>query len=98
MRTLFQTLGSHGQKLSKSMWEDCLWNYVFTTLDRASHMVRCSVCKAIPHALFCCNLKLLFDYRLQHLPKMSGMGKNLVSVVEKQFICSYIIGISIYFF
>uniref|UniRef100_A0A5B7BVG9 Protein MON2 homolog n=1 Tax=Davidia involucrata TaxID=16924 RepID=A0A5B7BVG9_DAVIN len=38
IRTLFQTLGSHGQKLSKSMWEDCLWNYVFPTLDRASHM------------------------------------------------------------
>lgn len=39
VRTLFQTLGMHGQKLSKSMWEDCLWNYVFPTLDRASHMV-----------------------------------------------------------
>ena len=39
VRTLFQTLGTHGQKLSKSMWEDCLWNYVFPTLDRASHMV-----------------------------------------------------------
>ncbi|KAA8544984.1 hypothetical protein F0562_019799 [Nyssa sinensis] len=38
IRTLFQTLGSHGQKLSKSMWEDCLWNYVFPTLNRASHM------------------------------------------------------------
>ncbi|XP_061349388.1 uncharacterized protein LOC133294681 isoform X2 [Gastrolobium bilobum] len=37
VRTLFQTLGTHGQKLSKSMWEDCLWNYVFPTLDRASH-------------------------------------------------------------
>lgn len=42
VRTLFQTLGSHGQKLSKSMWEDCLWNYVFTTLDRASHMAATS--------------------------------------------------------
>ena len=39
IRTLFQTLGGHGQKLSKSMWEDCLWNYVFPILDRASHMV-----------------------------------------------------------
>ncbi|GKV07351.1 hypothetical protein SLEP1_g19144 [Rubroshorea leprosula] len=37
VRTLFQILGSHGQKLSKRMWEDCLWNYVFPTLDRASH-------------------------------------------------------------
>ncbi|KAJ9561791.1 hypothetical protein OSB04_006951 [Centaurea solstitialis] len=42
VRTLFQTLGSHGQKLSKSMWEDCLWNYVFATLDRASHMAATS--------------------------------------------------------
>lgn len=39
VRTLFQILGSHGQKLSKSMWEDCLWNYIFPTLDRSSHMV-----------------------------------------------------------
>ncbi|KAK1432406.1 hypothetical protein QVD17_09302 [Tagetes erecta] len=42
VRTLFQTLGSHGQKLSKSMWEDCLWSYVFPTLDRASHMAATS--------------------------------------------------------
>ncbi|KAL6998603.1 hypothetical protein U1Q18_050281, partial [Sarracenia purpurea var. burkii] len=42
VRTLFQTLGSHGQKLSKSMWEDCLWNYIFPTLDRASHMAATS--------------------------------------------------------
>lgn len=42
VRTLFQTLGSHGQKLSKRMWEDCLWNYVFPTLDRASHMAATS--------------------------------------------------------
>ncbi|KAG9148626.1 hypothetical protein Leryth_017375 [Lithospermum erythrorhizon] len=42
VRTLFQILGSHGQKLSKSMWEDCLWNYVFPTLERASHMVATS--------------------------------------------------------
>ncbi|KAH1192065.1 Protein MON2 [Glycine max] len=42
VRTLFQTLGTHGQKLSKSMWEDCLWNYVFPTLDRASHMAATS--------------------------------------------------------
>ncbi|MCI01816.1 protein MON2-like, partial [Trifolium medium] len=42
VRTLFQTLGTHGQKLSKSMWEDCLWNYVFPTLDRASFMVATS--------------------------------------------------------
>lgn len=39
VRTLFQTLGSHGQKLSKNMWEDCLWNYVFPMLNRASHKV-----------------------------------------------------------
>ncbi|XP_058754253.1 uncharacterized protein LOC131627411 isoform X2 [Vicia villosa] len=42
VRTLFQTLGTHGQKLSKNMWEDCLWNYVFPTLDRASFMVATS--------------------------------------------------------
>ncbi|KAL2456123.1 ARM repeat superfamily protein [Forsythia ovata] len=42
VRTLFQTLGIHGQKLSKSMWEDCLWNYVFPTLDRVSHMAATS--------------------------------------------------------
>ncbi|WCJ43970.1 ARM repeat superfamily protein [Euphorbia peplus] len=42
VRTLFQTLGSHGNKLSKSMWEECLWNYVFPALDRASHMAATS--------------------------------------------------------
>ncbi|XP_021742311.1 protein MON2 homolog [Chenopodium quinoa] len=42
IRTLFQTLGTHGQKLSMSMWEDCLWNYVFPSLDRASHMAATS--------------------------------------------------------
>ncbi|XP_043815885.1 protein MON2 homolog isoform X2 [Manihot esculenta] len=42
VRTLFQSLGSHGQKLSKSMWEECLWNYVFPALDRASHMAATS--------------------------------------------------------
>lgn len=42
VRTLFQTLGSHGQKLSKSMWEDCLWNYVFPAVDRAFHMAETS--------------------------------------------------------
>ncbi|KAK6233045.1 hypothetical protein SCA6_003118 [Theobroma cacao] len=42
IRTLFQILGGHGQKLSKSMWEDCLWNYVFPTLDSASHMAATS--------------------------------------------------------
>ncbi|KAI4378915.1 hypothetical protein MLD38_016333 [Melastoma candidum] len=42
VRTLFQTLGSHGQKLSRHMWEDCLGNYVFPLLDRASHMAATS--------------------------------------------------------
>ncbi|XP_071724220.1 uncharacterized protein [Rutidosis leptorrhynchoides] len=42
VRTLFQILGSHGQKLSQSMWEDCLWSYIFPTLDRASHMAATS--------------------------------------------------------
>ncbi|GMH11321.1 hypothetical protein Nepgr_013162 [Nepenthes gracilis] len=42
IRTLFQTLGTHGQKLSQSIWEDCLWKYIFPTLDRASHMAATS--------------------------------------------------------
>ncbi|XP_010923723.2 uncharacterized protein [Elaeis guineensis] len=42
IRTLFQTLGSHGQKISKGMWEDCLWNYVFPILDRVSHLAATS--------------------------------------------------------
>ncbi|XP_039022425.1 protein MON2 homolog isoform X2 [Hibiscus syriacus] len=42
IRTLFQILGGHGHKLSESMWEDCLWNYVFPTLDRVSHMAATS--------------------------------------------------------
>ncbi|XVE62867.1 hypothetical protein DITRI_Ditri06bG0154300 [Diplodiscus trichospermus] len=42
IRTLFQILGGHGQKLSKSMWEDCLWDFVFPTLNRASHMAATS--------------------------------------------------------
>ncbi|KAJ6846953.1 protein MON2-like protein isoform X4 [Iris pallida] len=42
IRTLFQTLGSHGQKISRSMWEDCLWNYVFPILDRVSHLAATS--------------------------------------------------------
>ncbi|CAH8299817.1 unnamed protein product [Eruca vesicaria subsp. sativa] len=37
VRTFFQILGSHGNKLSKNMWEDCLWNYIFPMLDGASH-------------------------------------------------------------
>jgi ABC-type amino acid transport system permease subunit len=39
VRTLFQTLSTHGQKLSKTMWEDCLWIYVFPMLERVSHLV-----------------------------------------------------------
>ncbi|KAK9735345.1 hypothetical protein RND81_04G200200 [Saponaria officinalis] len=42
IRTLFQILGTHGQKLSEGMWEDCLWNYIFPSLDRASHMAATS--------------------------------------------------------
>ncbi|GAB2246516.1 hypothetical protein Droror1_Dr00002009 [Drosera rotundifolia] len=42
VRTFFQTLGTHGQRLSQSIWEDCLWKYVFPTLDRASHMAATS--------------------------------------------------------
>ncbi|WOL08916.1 hypothetical protein Cni_G17669 [Canna indica] len=42
IRTLFQTLGSHGQKISRTMWEDCLSNYVFPILDRVSHLASTS--------------------------------------------------------
>ncbi|XXG73744.1 hypothetical protein AAC387_Pa07g2600 [Persea americana] len=42
IRTLFQTLGSHGQKLSSNMWEDCLWNYVFPILDNVTHLAATS--------------------------------------------------------
>jgi hypothetical protein len=42
VRTLFQTLSTHGQKLSKTMWEDCLWIYVFPMLERVSHLASTS--------------------------------------------------------
>ncbi|WVZ68645.1 hypothetical protein U9M48_017561, partial [Paspalum notatum var. saurae] len=42
VRTLFQTLSTHGQKLSKSMWEDCLWLYVFPMLEHVSHLASTS--------------------------------------------------------
>ncbi|XP_020087242.1 protein MON2 homolog isoform X3 [Ananas comosus] len=42
IRTLFQILGSHGQKISRIMWEDCLWQYVFPILERVSHLAATS--------------------------------------------------------
>lgn len=42
IRTLFQTLGSHGLKISRSMWEDCLRDYVFPILDCVSHLAATS--------------------------------------------------------
>lgn len=42
IRTLFQTLGSHGQKISESMWEYCLWTYVLPLLERVSHLAATS--------------------------------------------------------
>ncbi|XP_078441897.1 ARM repeat superfamily protein isoform X2 [Wolffia australiana] len=42
IRTLFQTLGSYGQKLSRKMWEDCLWTYVFPILDDVNHLATTS--------------------------------------------------------
>ncbi|VAH64546.1 unnamed protein product [Triticum turgidum subsp. durum] len=42
VRTLFQTLCTHGQKLSLSMWEDCLWIYVFPMLEHVSHLASTS--------------------------------------------------------
>ncbi|BAD82073.1 SF21-like protein [Oryza sativa Japonica Group] len=37
-----ETLSTHGQKLSKTMWEDCLWIYVFPMLERVSHLASTS--------------------------------------------------------
>ncbi|KAJ4816243.1 ARM repeat superfamily protein [Rhynchospora pubera] len=42
IRTLFQTLSSHGQKISRSLWEDCLRTYVFPILDLVSHLASTS--------------------------------------------------------
>ncbi|CAM0883431.1 unnamed protein product [Alopecurus aequalis] len=42
VRTLFQTLCTHGQKLSPTMWEDCLWIYVFPMLEHVSHLASTS--------------------------------------------------------
>ncbi|XP_038879345.1 protein MON2 homolog isoform X2 [Benincasa hispida] len=42
IRTLFQSLGSHGQKLSGRIWGTCIWDYVFPILDHASHMAATS--------------------------------------------------------
>lgn len=42
IRTLFQTLGSHGQKISTGMWEYCLWTYVFPLLEHVSHLAATS--------------------------------------------------------
>ncbi|XP_028554157.1 protein MON2 homolog isoform X3 [Dendrobium catenatum] len=42
IRTLFQTLGSHGQKISESTWEYCLWTYVFPLLECVSHLAATS--------------------------------------------------------
>ncbi|KAG0481264.1 hypothetical protein HPP92_012122 [Vanilla planifolia] len=41
-RTLFQILGSHGQKISKSVWENCLWTYVFPVLESVSFLAATS--------------------------------------------------------
>ena len=77
------------------MWEDCLWNYVFPTLDRASHMVN----EKIKNDCIMSFLVAFFESsessecRLQHLQKMNGKGKSLEHGEEKQFTCSYITGL-----
>ncbi|ERM93505.1 protein MON2 homolog isoform X2 [Amborella trichopoda] len=42
IRTLFQILSSHGQKLSRVKWEDCLWKYVFPIVDSVAHLAASS--------------------------------------------------------
>ncbi|XP_020589215.1 protein MON2 homolog isoform X4 [Phalaenopsis equestris] len=42
VRTLFQTLGIHGQKISESMWNYCLWTYVLPLLECVSHLAATS--------------------------------------------------------
>ncbi|KAG0481272.1 hypothetical protein HPP92_012130 [Vanilla planifolia] len=42
IRTLFQILGSHGQKISRSVWENCLWTYVFPVLESVSFLAATS--------------------------------------------------------
>eukprot|EP01018_Ginkgo_biloba_P023241 Gb_33881 [translate_table: standard] len=42
IRTLFQSLSSHGHKLSKEMWEHCLWKFVFPLLNSVRHLAATS--------------------------------------------------------
>jgi hypothetical protein len=39
IRTLFQSLSSHGHKLTLPMWKRCLWNLVFPLVDTVRHLV-----------------------------------------------------------
>lgn len=93
---LFQTLGSHGQKLSRSMWEDCLWSYVFPTLDYASHLVISKDSWNYTDLPFLSLTEKDFFFRLQPHQKMNGKVKNLELAKAKQYICLYITGILIF--
>ncbi|XP_057816566.2 uncharacterized protein LOC131029908 isoform X2 [Cryptomeria japonica] len=42
IRTLFQSLSSHGHKLSTDMWEHCLWRLVFPLLTDVRHLAATS--------------------------------------------------------
>lgn len=42
IRTLFQSLSSHGHKLSTDMWEHCLWRLVFPLLTDVRHLASTS--------------------------------------------------------
>ncbi|KAH9318494.1 hypothetical protein KI387_020263, partial [Taxus chinensis] len=42
IRTLFQSLSSHGHKLSTDMWEHCLWKLVFPLLTSVQHLAATS--------------------------------------------------------
>lgn len=74
------------------MWEDCLWNYVFPTLERASHMVNKRLQEKKMHHDLVAFLDSSSGCRLQPHQKMNGKGKSLEREVEKQFTCSSIIG------
>jgi hypothetical protein len=42
IRTLFQSLSSHGHKLTLPMWKRCLWNLVFPLVDTVRHLASTS--------------------------------------------------------
>ena len=60
------------------MWEDCLWNFVFPTLDRASHMVGSSAVKDTLRLLvYCVNGLQGFCLQAATSSKDEWQGKEL---------------------